>query len=183
MEKSNINALLERIEKEKNKFEAVKQKGIQICNAYLKDLEKRKATLLEKSEQIAKELEALKAKREECAKQITMFQSTGEIEQAADAEDRMNELDEKIAKKERLQGLCNPKVVMGSPKLYEKVKQAHEEIMSAQSEMNIVGEEIKDEINLEINRLKEIKDNFEPKELWRYEHLYQRVYKAQNGRE
>ncbi len=183
MEKSNVTELFKRIENESEKFDLIKKECIKACDEYLLDLAKRKENLSEKFAQIAKELESLKVAREKCLLQITEYQATGDGEKAAEAESRVNELDEKIAKKERLQALCDPKVAVGSIKLYEKVTEAYKKIKLAESEIYRANKEISDEIDAEIKKMEEMKAKFKPKNLWEFDHRFEKVFKAQNGRE
>lgn len=96
------------------------------ADAYLSDIQARKATLQAQANDLQKQMDAAKKNRKELASQITDLSSRGELDAAAELDVKLEALDKDIStlgRKLKLVAAVEPK---GDPSLYRAAQEAHE---------------------------------------------------------
>lgn len=126
------------------------------AEAYLTDLETRKAALTEQAAGYQDELSALTAQRKKLAGKINDLSSRGQIDEAAEADAELEALDKSISTLERKLRLVNTAELKGDPELYRAAKAAHD---AAEAERTPYRENIttlRNIVEAEMERLKSV---------------------------
>ena len=147
----SINA--EYIAAQAEKWQAAADKAKAAAEAYLTDLETRKAALTEQAAAYQNELSTLTTQRKKLAAKINDLSSRGQIDEAAEADAELEALDKSISTLERKLRLVNAAELKGDPKLYKAAKAAHD---AAEAERTPYRESIatmQQIVNAEIERL------------------------------
>lgn len=127
------------------------------AEAYLTDLETRKAALVEQAAGYKTELATLTAQRKKLAAKINDLSSRGQIDEAAEADAELEALDKSISTLERKLRLVSTAELKGDPELYKAAKAAHD---AAEAERAPYRENIatlRQIVTAEIDRLENMK--------------------------
>jgi len=151
-----INA--EFITAQAGEWQAAADKAKTAAEAYLTDLETRKAALAEQAAGYKTELATLTAQRKKLAAKINDLSSRGQIDEAAEVDTELEALDKVIAALERKLRLVSTAELKGDPKLYSAAKAAHD---AAEAERTPYRESIatlQQIVKAEIERLESIQN-------------------------
>lgn len=149
-----INA--EFITAQAGEWQTAADKAKTAAEAYLTDLETRKAALAQQATGYQTELAKLYAKRKELAAKVNDLSSRGMIDEAAEVDTELEALDKSIATLERKLKLVSTAELKGDPKLYIAAKAAHD---AAEAERTPYRESIatlQQIVKAEIERLESI---------------------------
>lgn len=138
------------------KWQAAANKAKVAAEAYLTDLETRKAALTEQATGYQAELDKLTEQRKALAAKINDLSSRGQIDEAAEADAKLEALDKTISTLERKLRLVNTAELKGDPELYRAAKSAHD---AAEAERAPYRENIADLqriVKAEIERLEKM---------------------------
>ena len=145
-----------------SKWQAAADKAKAAAEAYLADLETRKATLTEQAAGYQTEIEKLNKERKALAAKINDLSSRGMIDEAVEADTELEALDKSISTLERKLRLASTAELKGDPKLYKVAKAAYE---AAEAERTPYRENMEDLIeylqpiiNAELRRLESIRE-------------------------
>lgn len=119
-----INA--EFITAQAGEWQAAADKAKVAAEAYLTDLETRKAALTEQAAGYKTELSTLTTQRKKLAAKINDLSSRGQIDEAAEADAELETLDKSISTLERKLRLVSTAELKGDPELYKAAKAAHD---------------------------------------------------------
>ena len=139
-----------------DEWQAAADKAKVAAEAYLTDLETRKAALTEQAAGYKAELSTLTTQRKKLAAKINDLSSRGQIDEATEADTELEALDKAISTLERKLRLVSTAELKGDPKLYKAAKVAHD---AAEAERTSYRESItalQDIIAVEIKRLEEM---------------------------
>lgn len=114
------------IEAQTNDWAAAVEPVKEATAVYLADIENRKRSTQEQAALYSADMAELKTERTKLAAKILDLSSRGKIDDAADAEIQLEELDKKISLLERKLKICNSADLKGDPKLYAAAKAAHD---------------------------------------------------------
>lgn len=149
-----INA--EFITTQAGKWQAAANKAKVAAEAYLTDLETRKAALAEQAANYQMELDKLTEQRKALAAKINDLSSRGQIDEAAEADAELEALDKAISTLERKLRLVNTAELKGDPELYRAAKAAHDAAEAERTPYreNIVALQLI--VNAELDRLEKV---------------------------
>lgn len=149
-----INA--EFITAQAGEWQAAADKAKAAAEAYLTDLETRKAALAEQATNYQAELDKLTAQRKKLAAKINDLSSRGQIDEAAEADAELEKLDKSISTLERKLRLVSTAELKGDPELYRAAKAAHDaaEAERAPYRKNIA--DLRNVVEAEMERLKSV---------------------------
>ena len=122
---------------------------------YFETLEKGKTQLEEKTAKAKEELAETKAKAEKIEKEINRMQSRGKIEEAAELDGQLSELEKKAGELERIIRLSRPELLTGEPEAYEAAQTADEAHKEQIKKSMAEAAEIRDIIK-EFEKLREL---------------------------
>lgn len=128
------------------------------AEAYLADIEERKRTLETQAQEYQTQVDKLKAKRKTLAAKIVDLSSKGDIDAAAEADAKLEELDKKLAGFERKLRIVSAVDLKGEAALYTAAKEAHTAMEEQRGIFKQKLEELAKTVNEEIGRLREVLD-------------------------
>lgn len=173
-----INA--EFITAQAGEWQAAADKAKTAAEAYLTDLETRKAALAEQAAGYKTELATLTAQRKKLAAKINDLSSRGMIDEAAEADAELESLDKSISTLERKLRLVSTAELKGDPKLYSAAKAAHD---AAEAERTPYRESIatlQQIVKAELERLENMKRELEYARNRDYGHIANSVFEKVN---
>ena len=149
-----INA--EFITAQAGEWQAAADKAKVAAEAYLTDLETRKAALAQQAAGYRAELDQLHAQRESLAAKINDLSSRGMIDEAAEADAELESLDKSISTLERKLRLVSTAELKGDPKLYSAAKAAHDAAEAERTPYRASIATLQQIVKAEIQRLESI---------------------------
>lgn len=149
-----INA--EFIEEQAAEIKELAQKAKEAADAYMTDLDQRKAALEKQAAEYREQIEAKKKQRKALAGKINDLSSRGKIDEAAEADVKLEALDKVISTLERKLKLVSTAELKGDPELYKAAKEAHNNMLAAQPTYRDNIQELLYTANREISRLEKI---------------------------
>lgn len=132
--------------------------AVAAADAYLADIAERKNTLVAQAQEYQTQVDKLKAQRKSLAAKIVDLSSKGEIDAAAEADAKLEELDKKLAGFERKLRIVNAVDPKGEATLYTAAKEAHTAMEEQRGIYKQKLEELAKTVNEEIGRLREVLD-------------------------
>lgn len=126
------------------------------AEAYMQDLESRKAALAKRAEEYQAQAEEQKTARNRAAAEVTDLTSRGRFDEAAVAECEVEKLDNSISMLERKLRLVNSAEMKGDSGCYEAAKQAHEAAEEARNTYSEALSHLYATAQAEVSRLHEI---------------------------
>ena len=134
-------------------WQAAADKAKTAAEAYLTDLETRKAALAEQAAGYKTELSTLTAQRKKLAAKINDLSSRGQIDEAAEADAELEALDKSISTLERKLRLVNAAELKGDTKLYKAAKAAHDAAEAERAPYRAKIDAMQQIIKAELDRL------------------------------
>lgn len=154
-----INA--EFITAQAGEWQAAADKAKAAAEAYLTDLEARKAALEKQAAEYRAQIESKKKQRKALAGKINDLSSRGMIDEAAEADVELETLDKAITTLERKLKLVSTAELKGDPKLYKAAQVANAAMLACQPVYKQNMRDLRAIVEAEMERLEKIK-----KELW-----------------
>lgn len=149
-----INA--EFITAQAGEWQATADKAKTAAEAYLTDLETRKAALAEQAAGYQTELDKLTTQRKKLAAKINDLSSRGQIDEALEADTELEMLDKSITALERKLKLVSTAELKGDPKLYSAAKAAHDAAEAERTPYRTSIATLQQIVKTEIERLESI---------------------------
>ena len=125
--------------------------------AYLADVEHRADTLKAQAKEYQEEMATLKKERDTLAVKIADLSSRGDIDAAAEADVKLEALDQKIHALGRKLKIVNSAAPKGDPHLYAAAQAAHEAMEAERAPYKQRIDELTTAVDAEIKRLEAIK--------------------------
>ena len=129
--------------------------AVAAADAYLADIAERKNTLEAQAQEYQTQADKLKAQRKTLAAKIVDLSSRGEIDAAAEADAKLEELDKRLSSIERKLKIVNAVDHKGEAALYTAAKEAHTAMEAQRIAYKERLGELAQTINVEIARLQE----------------------------
>lgn len=149
------------IEQQATTWKEAAEKANAAAEAYLADLEQRKAALAEQAAGYKAQFDKLNAQRKRVVAQINDFSSRGKIDEAAEAEATLEKLDMNIATLERKMRLVGDAELSGDAELYSVAKSAQEAMDAERMRYRESIATLRSIVDAESKRLESVS-----KELW-----------------
>lgn len=130
--------------------------AVAAADAYLADIAERKNTLEAQAQEYQTQADKLKAQRKTLAAKIVDLSSRGEIDAAAEADAKLEELDKKISLLSRKLKICNSADLKGDPELYAAAKAAHDAMEAHRDPYKQRIDQLSHIVSEEIARLEKI---------------------------
>lgn len=146
-----INA--EFITAQAGEWQTAADKAKTAAEAYLTDLETRKAALAEQTVGYQAELDKLTTQRKKLAAKINDLSSRGQIDEAAEADAELEALDKSISTLERKLRLVSTAELKGDPKLYSAAKATHDAAEAERTPYRAKIDDLQQIVKLELERL------------------------------
>ena len=134
-------------------WQAAADKAKAAAEAYLTDLETRKAALAEQAAGYQTELDKLTTQRKKLAARINDLSSRGQIDEAAEADAELETLDKSISTLERKLRLVSAAELKGDPELYKAAKAAHDAAEAQRSPYRAKIDTLQQIVKTELDRL------------------------------
>lgn len=160
MKKENITAADitgEFISAQAGEWQAAADKAKAAADAYLADLETRKAALAEQAAVYQNELNKLSADRKKLAAKVTDLSSRGKIDKAAEADAELETLDKSISVLSRKIRLVNTAELKGDPTLYQAARAAYSAAEAERTPYRVKIDALQQIVESELERLKSMK--------------------------
>lgn len=157
MKQENITAADitgEFISAQAGEWQATADKAKAAADAYLADLETRKAALAEQAAVYQTELNKLSADRKKLAEKVTDLSSRGKIDKAAEADAELETLDKSISVLSRKIRLVNTAELKGDSQLYKTAKAAHDAAEAERAPYRVKIDALQQIVEAELERLK-----------------------------
>lgn len=138
--------------------------------AYMDDVERRTSTLQAQAKEYQNEKNALTKERESLVAKIADLSSRGDIDAAAEADVKLEALDQKIHALGRKLKIVNSATPKGDPQLYAAAQAAHEAMEAERAPYKQRIDELTTAVDAEIKRLDAIKRELSFK--WDTDHGY-----------
>ena len=119
------------IEEQAAEIKELAQKAKEAADAYMTDLDQRKAALEKQAAEYREQIEAKKKQRKALAGKINDLSSRDKIDEAAEADVKLEALDKVISTLERKLKLVSTAELKGDPELYKAAKEAHNNMLAA----------------------------------------------------
>lgn len=132
--------------------------AVAAADAYLADIAERKNTLEAQAQEYQTQADKLKAQRKTLAAKIVDLSSRGEIDAAAEADAKLEELDKRLSSIERKLKIVNAVDPKGEAALYTAAKEAHTAMEEQRGIYKQKLEELAKKAKGEIGRLQEVLD-------------------------
>ena len=149
------------IEDQAAEIKELAKKAKEAADAYMADLDQRKAALEKQAAEYREQIEAKKKQRKALAGKINDLSSRGMIDEAAEADVELEALDKAITTLERKLKLVSTAELKGDPKLYKAAQEANESMVAGQPVYRQNMRDLRAIVEAEMERLEKIK-----KELW-----------------
>ena len=149
------------IEEQAAEIKEIAQKAKEAADAYMADLDQRKAALEKQAAEYREQIEAKKKQRKALAGKINDLSSRGMIDEAAEADVELEALDKAITTLERKLKLVSTAELKGDPKLYKAAQEANASMVAGQPVYRQNMRHLRAIVEAEMERLEKIK-----KELW-----------------
>ena len=144
------------IEEQATEIKGLAQRAKKAADAYMADLNQRKAALEEQATGYREQIEANKKQRKVLAAKINDLSSRGMIDEAAEADAKVEALDKTISVLERKLKLINIAELKGDPKLYKVAKDASAAVEAAGSGYRHHMVDLRGTVRAEIERLEKM---------------------------
>ena len=149
------------IEGQATEIKGLAQKAKEAADAYMADLDRRKAALEKQAAEYRAQIEAKKKQRKALAGKINDLSSRGMIDEAAVADVELEALDNAITTLERKLKLVSAAELKGDPKLYKAAQEANSAMVAGQPVYRQHMRDLRAIVSAELERLEKIE-----KELW-----------------
>ena len=149
------------IEDQAAEIKELAQKAKEAADAYMADLDQRKAALEKQAAEYREQIETKKKQRKALAGKINDLSSRGMIDEAAEADVALEALDKAITTLERKLKLVNTAELKGDPELYKAAQEANASMVAGQPIYRQNMRDLRAIVEAEMERLEKIK-----KELW-----------------
>ena len=149
------------IEDQAAEIKELAKKAKEAADAYMADLDQRKAALEKQAAEYREQIEAKKKQRKALAGKINDLSSRGMIDEAAEADVELEALDKAITTLERKLKLVSTAELKGDPKLYKAAQEANASMVAGQPVYRQNMRDLRAIVEAEMERLEKIK-----KELW-----------------
>lgn len=146
------------IEAQTNDWAAASEPAKEAATAYLADIENRKKSTQEQAALYSADMAELKNERTKLAAKVLDLSSRGKIDDAADADIQLEELDKKISVLARKLKICNSADLKGDPELYAAAKAAHDAMEAHRDKYKQRIDQLSHIVSEEIARLEKIKN-------------------------
>lgn len=146
-----INA--EFITAQAGEWQTAADKAKTVAEAYLTDLETRKAALTEQAAGYKAELSTQTTQRKKLAAKINDLSSRGQIDEAAEADAELKKLDKSISTLERKLRLVSTAELKGDPELYRAAKAAHDAAEAERAPYRVKIDTLQQIVKAELERL------------------------------
>lgn len=157
MKQENITAADitgEFISAQAREWQAAADKAKAAADAYLADLETRKAALAEQAAVYQTELNKLSTDRKKLAAKVTDLSSRGKIDKAAEADAELETLDKSISVLSRKIRLVNTAELKGDPTLYQAARAAYSAAEAERTPYRVKIDALQQIVESELERLK-----------------------------
>ena len=151
---SEIN--IELVEGESADLRKAADKLKEVAQAYLSDLDTRKAALVKQAADYQAQLDKATAKRKALAAKIADLTSRGQIDEAAEADAELETLDKNIATLGRKLRLVKGAELKGDPKLYAAAKAAQDAVTAERTKYKETVKEFAATVSEEQKRLEKL---------------------------
>ena len=149
------------IEEQAAEIKELAQKAKEAADAYMADLDQRKAALEKQAAEYREQIEAKKKQRKALAGKINDLSSRGMIDEAAEADVKLEALDKAISTLERKLKLVSTAELKGDPKLYKAAQESNSAMVAGQPVYKQAMRDLMAIVEAEMERLEKIK-----RELW-----------------
>ena len=149
------------IEEQAAEIKEIAQKAKEAADAYMADLDQRKAALEKQAAEYREQIEAKKKQRKALAGKINDLSSRGMIDEATEADVKLEALDKAISTLERKLKLVSTAELKGDPKLYKAAQESNAAMVAGQPVYKQAMRDLMAIVEAEMERLEKIK-----RELW-----------------
>lgn len=147
---------MELVESESADLRKAADKLKEAAQAYLSDLDTRKAALEKQAADYQAQLDKATAKRKALAAKIADLTSRGQIDEAAEADAQLEALDKQISTLGRKLRLVNGAELKGDPKLYAAAKAAQDAVNAERTKYTETVKEFAATVSEEQKRLEKV---------------------------
>ena len=145
------------IEEQATEIKGLAQRAKEAADAYMADLDRRKAALEKQAAEYRAQIESKKKQRKALAGKINDLSSRGMIDEAAEADVELEGLDKSVSTLERKLKLVSTAELKGDPKLYKAAQEANASMVEGQPVYKQNMRDLRAIVEAEMDRLEKIK--------------------------